>query len=446
MIRYSPFALCGLFLLGACMSGGGPAPVLYKEGVASPASPVSKQAIPDPVIDSSVPIAAPTTKVDTQNLSEADELDMLDVSPIAGAGGSAIAIGAAGGALGAVGSVGGAPNLSMPDIGAKALSVADELDMLDVDPRGPAPVDLRPKVQNTPSKSVMAQIRPMAAQTPRPYVEQEIIPTRDRPASVRVQTGDTLFSLSEKYQVALQPLIDLNRLKKPYNLNKGQVLHLPAPLSYRVNAGDTLYSIARRYKVDAMSLAGINGIEQPFIISPNSILVLPSLSRDASGQWKAAAPKAPIIVHAKTPGKPAPAPALRKPKVKRPAATSTFIWPIEGKILSRFGGKAGGMRNDGINIAAAANAKIHAAGAGTVIYSGAELKNYGRLILIRHGNGWVTAYAHNAAAKVLEGAKVTSGQVIALAGSSGSVDVPQLHFETRKGVKPVDPMGHLPKR
>jgi murein DD-endopeptidase MepM/ murein hydrolase activator NlpD len=429
MIRNTVFAFVGLFALSACMSGAGPAPVVYRSPGSGSATPVQKAPTPAtlPPPAQSVPVSQ--TPVETTNLSEADELDMLDVDP-----GDASAD--------VADTVGGAPAIVATSGSAEGLSEADELDMLDVDPRGPAPVDLRPQVQEQPSPQVTAtQVQPITPQTPTGYVEQQIVPTRDRPGSIKVKTGDTLFSLSEKYQIALQPLIELNGLKSPYYLNKGQTLKLPAPLHYRVQKGDTLYAIARRYKIDFTSLAGINGIEEPFLISPNSILVLPALSRDAQGKWESATPK-PVKAKPK-PGKPAPKPAP-KPKVKRPAATSTFVWPLQGKILSRYGGKAGGMRNDGINIAATANQEIHAAGAGTVIYSGSELKNYGRLILIRHSNGWVTAYAHNAEAKVREGAKVTAGQVIALAGSSGSVDTPQLHFETRKGVKPVDPMGHLP--
>ncbi len=330
----------------------------------------------------------------------------------------------------------------------EALSEADELDMLDEGPVEPGSQD------DLASNNETVEIVELAPQSATHLPEQEIIPTRDRPASIRVQSGDTLFSLSEKYQIALRPLIDLNGLKQPYDLNKGQVLNLPPPLHYRVQKGDTLYSISRRYKIDFQSLAGINGIDEPYTISPDSILVLPTLAGDQEGHWQAAAPKPAPTTTPTTSGadtvpksgtKPKPKPVPKRKSIK-PAATSTFVWPMEGKILSRFGGKAGGMRNDGINIAAKQDAEIHAAGAGTVIYSGSELKNYGRLILIRHGNGWVTAYAHNSQSNVREGAQVKSGEIIGLAGSSGSVDIPQLHFETRKGVKPVDPLKHLPKR
>ena len=407
MIRFIYIAPA-LLLFSACMAGGGPAPVEFKG-----ANPQGSEQYQKAVTPMDLPIATEPQVV-------------VDKAPV-----------------------------PIIPVDSEALSEADELDMLDVEPQDTRPtentlaeVDLQPNVNNSPPQFVTdTEVQPIAAQQATGYVEQEIVLTRDRPGSIKVQTNDTLFSLSEKYQVALQPLIDLNNLREPYALNKGQTLKLPPPLHYKVLKGDTLYSISRRYNIHFSSLANINGIEEPFVISPSSILVLPALARDTSGQWKAAE-EIEYPVTSKQPPVNNGIPAVKpKPKYKavKPAATSTFIWPIKGKIISHFGGKAGGMRNDGINIAAEAKAEIVAAGAGTVIYSGAELKNFGRLILIRHANGWVTAYAHNSASKVLEGAVVTSGQVIALAGSSGSVDVPQLHFETRKGVKPVNPLKYLPK-
>jgi len=122
-----------------------------------------------------------------------------------------------------------------------------------------------------------------------------------------------------------------------------------------------------------------------------------------------------------------------------------FRWPVAGRILSSFGGITGGERNDGINIAAPRGEPIHAAASGIVTYCGNELKGYGNLVLIRHGDGYVTAYAHADSIAVGRGDHVDAGQVIGTAGSSGDVDVPQLHFEIRRGVRPVDPRALLPR-
>jgi murein DD-endopeptidase MepM/ murein hydrolase activator NlpD len=141
-----------------------------------------------------------------------------------------------------------------------------------------------------------------------------------------------------------------------------------------------------------------------------------------------------------------------KPKSKRDAATrefemgsasGRFIWPVKGKVLANFGRRGSGLHNDGINIAAEPNTPVKAADAGTVIYAGNELTAYGNLLLVRHANGYVTAYAHNKKLLVGRGDRVKQGQAIAHVGSTGDVDRPQLHFEIRKGERAVDPNRYL---
>ena len=113
-------------------------------------------------------------------------------------------------------------------------------------------------------------------------------------------------------------------------------------------------------------------------------------------------------------------------------------------MISRFGPKEGGRHNDGINIRVPFGAEVRAAEAGVVVYAGNELKGFGNLVLIRHDGGWVSAYGHNATLHVERGQKVSRGQKIALAGSTGSVSEPQVHFELRKGSRAVDPQKYLP--
>jgi murein DD-endopeptidase MepM/ murein hydrolase activator NlpD len=125
------------------------------------------------------------------------------------------------------------------------------------------------------------------------------------------------------------------------------------------------------------------------------------------------------------------------------APPGAFIWPVQGKVLSGFGSKPGGLVNDGINIAAPAGTPVRASQDGTVAYAGNELRGYGNLLLLRHDNGWVTAYAHNSELLVGRGDKVKRGQVISRVGESGSVGEPQLHFEMRQGTRSVDPTRYL---
>ncbi len=144
-----------------------------------------------------------------------------------------------------------------------------------------------------------------------------------------------------------------------------------------------------------------------------------------------------------------------KPQADPPVASNSgsdespnpaFVWPVNGKVISSFGTTNGGERNDGINIAAAQGTPIHAAAAGTVSYAGDELKDYGNLVLIKHADGYITAYAHADRLIVAKGDTVTKGQVIGYAGHTGDVSIPQLHFEIRRGTQPVDPSSLLEGR
>ena len=133
-------------------------------------------------------------------------------------------------------------------------------------------------------------------------------------------------------------------------------------------------------------------------------------------------------------------PAIEAPE---PRGGSRFLWPLRGAILSDYGPKPGGLHNDGINISASRGASVVAADNGVVAYAGNELRGFGNLLLIRHADGWMTAYAHLDDMLVERGAKVTRGQKIGTVGSTGNVSSPQLHFEVRRGNRAIDPRDHL---
>ncbi len=137
--------------------------------------------------------------------------------------------------------------------------------------------------------------------------------------------------------------------------------------------------------------------------------------------------------------------ASAQPGATQPAihGNGKFLWPVNGKIVSPFGPKDGGLHNDGINIAAPLGTPIHAADNGVVVYAGNELRGFGNLLLVRHVDGWVSAYAHCDALLVKRGDNVKRGQVIARVGQSGNVTSPQLHFELRRGAEAVDPLPQL---
>ncbi len=121
----------------------------------------------------------------------------------------------------------------------------------------------------------------------------------------------------------------------------------------------------------------------------------------------------------------------------------TFRWPANGRVIAGFGTSPNGVQNDGINLALPEGTSVKSAEDGVVAYAGNELKGYGNLVLVRHPNGYVTAYAHAKEILVKRGDQVKRGQVIARSGQTGNVNAPQLHFEIRKGASPLDPMRFL---
>lgn len=299
-------------------------------------------------------------------------------------------------------------------------------------------------------------------------------------SAVTVGKGDTVYALSRRHRVPVSAIIRTNKLSPPYLLRVGQRIELPRGRQHRVQQGDTLYNIAQRYDVGLYELARLNDSQPPYTIKVGSILSIPDsmpISRSVSPatipqkptfastpsspppQQTARAPvpptkpvKAPIVAPTHVPvgdGKVAALPP-KKPSVPGsrvsapPARTGKgFVWPLKGRVVSNFGAKDGGLRNDGINIRAPKGTPVRAAENGVVAYAGNEIRGFGNLLLIKHTGGYVTAYAHNDALLVQRGQKVTRGQKISTVGSTGTVAEPQLHFEIRKGRRPKDPRTYL---
>jgi murein DD-endopeptidase MepM/ murein hydrolase activator NlpD len=238
--------------------------------------------------------------------------------------------------------------------------------------------------------------------------------------------------------------------------------------AHEVRSGETLYSIARAYKVSPADLAAANQLPSDYTVRTGEMLKIPGNAAGARATAKAAttppAPKAAAVTETDAPAKAEAAKPAEKAETQQvslaeeeakaaeapapsaePADTAAegFRWPVRGKIISAFGQKANGQKNEGINIAVPEGTAVRAAEAGVVAYAGSELKGYGNLILIRHENGWVTAYAHNAELMVKRGDQVKRGDVVAKAGQTGSVTSPQVHFEIRKGANAVDPVKYL---
>ena len=155
------------------------------------------------------------------------------------------------------------------------------------------------------------------------------------------------------------------------------------------------------------------------------------------------------IVTGSQPAKPEPgrpAPSFGTPVATPTGFAGSFVWPLAGRVVSRFGSQGGGRVNDGLNIAAPLGTGVTSAGDGVVVYSGNEISVFGGLVMVDHGDGWITAYGHLGQLNVARGDKVRRGQALGSVGDTGYVDTPQLHFEIRKDRKPVDPLTKLPVR
>ena len=342
---------------------------------------------------------------------------------------------------------------------------------------------------------------PTSERTSAPPVERAPLsqPRAAGGESIEVQQGDTLYGIAKRHGVSISALIEANGLRHGASVKPGQQLLLPAgavparapsPPSraptavakapppaapaakkgwqgqHTMKAGESLYGIARQHGVTLAELQRVNGIREPTRVRVGAVLTVPErveserapppVATPRVAQGPPAAPSQARIINA--PDEPkgeriatlgdrrndASEPAA-EPPTAREAAGPKFRWPARGKVIAAFGKRTDGSHNDGINIAVPQGTDVHAAESGRVAYAGNELKGYGNLVLIRHDNGWVSAYAHVDRTMVKRDDLVRRGQVIAKAGKTGTVDQPQLHFELRHGAKPVDPLPHMEK-
>jgi len=305
-----------------------------------------------------------------------------------------------------------------------------------------------------------------------------------RPATngtITVKSGQTMYSLAKANGLSVPQLASANNISYPYSVNVGQRLKVPgvatpnspapsfapqqpayraanAPApsnknfasggNHTVKSGETLFSLGRTYNQNPYAIARHNQLQAPYGLNVGQVVAIPG---SENGARVASAPKQvpfqqkPVRIISKKADRIQPQPVM---PVQQSAslsdnANSTFRWPVKGRVISSYGKKPGGLRNEGINIAVPEGTSVRSAESGVVAYAGNELKGYGNLVLVRHKNGWVTAYAHNKELFVKRGDTVKRGTVIAKAGQTGSVNTPQLHFEVRKGASAVNPMKYL---
>ena len=312
---------------------------------------------------------------------------------------------------------------------------------------------------------------------------------------ITVAPGETLETISRRHDVPVAALMEANNITRPGSVHPGQHLVIPrrrgpatalaapptrvassaaampspAPVGPPRNAlaagssvhvvapGETLHSIARHYGKPVLLLAKANNIAPDTMVRVGERITIPGGASNAVAA--APAPAAPAPRNEPPVGSLAAAESPHSARLAAPVAPDAdvggakageaggnvpgFRWPVRGRVIAGFGPKPNGLQNDGINLAVPEGTPVKAADDGVVAYAGNELKGYGNLVLVRHSNGFVTAYAHASEIMVKRGDSVKRGQVIAKSGQTGNVASPQLHFEIRKGATPVDPSQYL---
>ena len=295
--------------------------------------------------------------------------------------------------------------------------------------------DQAPSVAATQPTTKVAGPVPLGAGQVATASQAPATQTKPLPAGGAIHTvtpGQTVYSLGRLYSVRPNDIIAANNLQAPYGIQIGQKVRIPGasvPKSVQPAASTQTAQATGQPAVQAAQtptptatpavVASKTGIQAAELPAPQTAAYAPQNDKAAGTDTRAAVPE--------------------------PAALSAgqFRWPVRGRIISTFGEKSDGGTNDGINISVPEGTSVRSAENGVVAYAGNELKGYGNLVLIRHADDWVTAYAHNSELLVDRGDVVSRGQVIAKAGQTGAVSTPQMHFELRKGSQPVDPLKHL---
>lgn len=380
-------------------------------------------------------------------------------------------------------------------------------------PAEPAPPPMRPAYQPTPPQSVYTppprrEVRTVPAHT---VAGGRVVEGSGQFFDYEVSKGDHVDALAREYHTTRKVIVDANKLKSPYNLRPGQILKMPVGKAYIVQGGDTLAQVAKRFSVSPGELAELNHISSRSSLRAGQKLGLPPSYNDRGPTRVASVtvadstprsrptppeptrpaysytpPPQPVETGQTPPPRPAytppPTPSYNtsgytpaSPSTARPSAPppsrpqmiesspplndneianagrGRFVWPVRGEIISGFGVKGVGRRNDGLDIKAAQGTMVRAAAAGDVVYAGDQVPGFGNLVLVKHADGWVTAYAHLDKVSVQMRQSVTQGQELGQVGLSGGVTEPQLHFEVRYAptpadkAKPVDPNLVLPK-
>jgi len=353
----------------------------------------------------------------------------------------------------------------------------------------PPPAAVEPPPESAPPVTEPAPYTPSRVSEPAHYIaDGKVIEAKGMFRDYVVQKHDHLDAIARDLQTTRAVLLEANHLKPPYHMEPGQHLRVPVAKAYVVQSGDTMTAVAKRFDVSAAELADLNDLPVRGRLKEGIELALPDNYHDHGPIRVTSAPTEMATTPAYHPPRarsytpeytpqsgryvpsasalaageayrnaqgaqgsqgyaPAPNPTPYRSAPEAPAPNQAaivasgrglFIWPVKGDIISGFGVTGVGRRNDGIDIRAPMDTVVHAAAAGEVVYAGNQVPGFGDLVLVKHANGWVTAYAHLDKISVQMRQTVMQGQELGQVGNTGGVSEPQLHFEIRYAATPAD--------
>jgi murein DD-endopeptidase MepM/ murein hydrolase activator NlpD len=238
-----------------------------------------------------------------------------------------------------------------------------------------------------------------------------------------VLAGETLGGIASRAKVPRVLIAEANGLKEPYTIRAGQALKIPRTRRHKVAKGDTGFSVSYQYAVPWKDIAVANGIDTDTALKPGTTLLIPTLIRP-----------------------PATASAAPSPAASAAAELgSRFAWPVAGTVRRGFTPRTQSNHHDGIDIKVAEGTAVRAAAAGKVLFAGEQNPQFGKLVVVDHGDGWHSAYAFLSKITVTKGEAVNQGERIGLSGHTGQARGSELHFELRNNAEPVDPAKLLPE-
>lgn len=247
---------------------------------------------------------------------------------------------------------------------------------------------------------------------------------------ILVNKDDTIYGIANKYKVVPKDIIDDNNLVEPYNLKENQILFLRNKNLYVIRFGDNLEKISLKFAVNKSDIIRINKLSKPYQLKVGNKILIPQ-TKDFS--------VVDLIIDQKI--------YKSEPKISnknriinaKSLNSPNFIWPSKGQIIKNFGVFGKGQHYDGVDIKASNNSPIYSIYEGTIAFTGSEIKKFGNLILIKHKNGWLSAYSNVGKFNVKQGSSIKKGELIAYSSN----DLDYYHFQLRHNRNPVNPIEFL---